>query len=593
MSGNVLLNGKQRSIGCKSISYVTQEDFFLGSLTVRETVTYSAHLRLPTTMSKNEMNEVVENTIIKMGLQECAENKIGNWLLRGISGGEKRRLSISLEILTQPHVMFLDEPTSGLDSASAFFVIQVLRNIALEGRLVVCSIHQPSSYIFDLFDDLCLLSSGETIYFGEAKTAIKFFAEAGFPCPTRTNPSDHFLRCINSDFDKIVSIRLRSKNDHEPSQSSNSQINLSTQDIKEMLTEKYMKSEYSINTRKRIREITLVNEELASDLKMTRSSWWKRLWILTKRSFVNMTRDVAYFWIRILFCILVSLGAGIMFFDIGLSAPAILARVKCYAFFYGLLLCLCVGGLPSVAEEWKVVYYERFNGHYGEGEFVFANLVSSFPFLAIMALSSGTIIHYMMKFHMGFSILWHFCINLFCCLSIMECVTMIVALLLPNFLMGMGVSSAIIMLLIMASGLYRPIPNLPSFFWRYPTSYISFTSWAVQGQLKNDMIGLEFEPLVPGDPKVKGEKVLKADLGVNLKYTKWWDLAALLLLLLCHRVVFFLVLKYKERAVLKLQRLCIKTPSNSFRRDKHGSFRRQQPLHALSSQEGLASPLPN
>lgn len=154
-------------------SYVTQEDFLLGTLSVTETLTYSAKLRLPAKFTKNEIKTVVENTIMKMGLQDCADKKIGNWHLRGISGGEKRRLSISLEILTQPHVMFLDEPTSGLDSASAFFVIEALRNIALDGRIVICSIHQPSSFVFDLFDDLCLLSSGETIYFGEANAAIK------------------------------------------------------------------------------------------------------------------------------------------------------------------------------------------------------------------------------------------------------------------------------------------------------------------------------------------------------------------------------------------------------------------------------------
>lgn len=154
-------------------SYATQEDFLLGTLTVRETLTYSAHLRLASTMTKDEINAVVENTIMKMGLQECVDHKIGNWHLRGISSGEKKRLSISLEILTEPNVIFLDEPTTGLDSAAAFFVIEVLRNIALDGRIVVCTIHQPSSYIFDLFDDLCLLSNGEIIYFGEAKIAIK------------------------------------------------------------------------------------------------------------------------------------------------------------------------------------------------------------------------------------------------------------------------------------------------------------------------------------------------------------------------------------------------------------------------------------
>ena len=154
-------------------AYVTQEDVLLGTLTVRETITYSANLRLPNTMTKGEIDDVVEATIMEMGLQECSDRVVGNWHLRGISGGEKKRLSIALEILTRPRLLFLDEPTSGLDSASAFFVIQTLRNIARDGRTVISSIHQPSSEVFALFDDLFLLSSGETVYFGDAKMAVE------------------------------------------------------------------------------------------------------------------------------------------------------------------------------------------------------------------------------------------------------------------------------------------------------------------------------------------------------------------------------------------------------------------------------------
>lgn len=152
---------------------MTQEDILLGTLTVRETLTYSANLRLPTSMTIEEVNGIVEGTIIEMGLQECADRLIGNWHLRGISGGEKKRLSIALEILTRPCLLFLDEPTSGLDSASAFFVVQTLRNIAHDGRTVIASIHQPSSEVFALFDDLFLLSGGQTVYFGAAKLAIE------------------------------------------------------------------------------------------------------------------------------------------------------------------------------------------------------------------------------------------------------------------------------------------------------------------------------------------------------------------------------------------------------------------------------------
>lgn len=145
----------------------------MGTLTVRETIKYSAQLRLPNNTKKEEANEIIETTIIEMGLEDCANNLIGNWHLRGISGGEKKRLSIALEILTKPNLLFLDEPTTGLDSASAFFVTQLLRNVAFSGKTVISSIHQPSSEVFALFDDLFLLSGGETVFFGDAKMAAE------------------------------------------------------------------------------------------------------------------------------------------------------------------------------------------------------------------------------------------------------------------------------------------------------------------------------------------------------------------------------------------------------------------------------------
>lgn len=96
-------------------AYVTQQDDLMGTLSVQETIYYSANLRLPDKMPRAEKRAVVESTIVEMGLQDCANTPIGNWHLRGLSGGERRRVSIALEILTRPRMLFLDEPTSGLD----------------------------------------------------------------------------------------------------------------------------------------------------------------------------------------------------------------------------------------------------------------------------------------------------------------------------------------------------------------------------------------------------------------------------------------------------------------------------------------------
>ena len=98
-----------------------------------------------------------------MGLTDAAETLIGNWFLKGISGGQKRRLAIGCELVTHPTLLFLDEPTSGLDAASAYFVMANIRNLAEQGRTVVTVIHQPSSEVFDLFDKLCLLSRGQVL----------------------------------------------------------------------------------------------------------------------------------------------------------------------------------------------------------------------------------------------------------------------------------------------------------------------------------------------------------------------------------------------------------------------------------------------
>ncbi|XP_042436492.1 ABC transporter G family member 12-like isoform X4 [Zingiber officinale] len=150
------------------------------TFTVRDTITYSAHLRLPAVDKREvvvvvvsevvEVVEAVEVTILEMVLQECADRLIWNWHMRGISGAEKKRLSIALEILTQLLLLFLDEPTTGLYNVVAFFMVQTLKHIAADGnKIIVSSIHQPGSKVF------CLLSGREVVFFGDAKLATQMF----------------------------------------------------------------------------------------------------------------------------------------------------------------------------------------------------------------------------------------------------------------------------------------------------------------------------------------------------------------------------------------------------------------------------------
>ncbi|CAL0334246.1 unnamed protein product [Lupinus luteus] len=547
LSRNVIMSGK---------AYVTQEDILLGTLTVRETISYSANLRLPATMTKEEINDIVEGTIMEMGLQDCADRVLGNWHLRGISGGEKKRLSIALEILTRPNLLFLDEPTSGLDSASAYFVVQTLRNIAHDGKTVISSIHQPSSEVFALFDDLFLLSGGQTIYIGAAENAV------------------------------------------EDPKSTASLMNLKTEEIKVKLIEKYRWSEYATAARARIKEISNTEGHDAESKSKSQAKWWKQLSTLTKRSFVNMCRDVGYYWIRVTIYIALSVCVGTVFFEVGTSYSAIFARGACGAFISGFMTFMSIGGFPSFIEEMKVFYKERINGHYGIAVYIMSNFLSSFPFVAMMSIATGTITYYMVKFRPEFSHLMYTCLDLIGCIAIVESSMMIIASLVPNFLMGLIIGAGYIGVMMMTAGYFRQIHDLPKIFWRYPISYINFSAWGLQGAFKNDMIGLEFDPLIPGGPKLEGEIILTTMLGMRVDYSKWWDLAAVIIILILLRVLFFFVLKFKERASPLLHSIYAKQALQCM--NKRPSFRkvppsfpskRHQSLHPMSSQEGLNSPI--
>ncbi|XVF69603.1 hypothetical protein PTKIN_Ptkin11bG0094300 [Pterospermum kingtungense] len=548
-------------------------------------------------MTTKEIDGIVEATIIEMGLQECADRLIGNWHLRGVSGGEKKRLSIALEILTRPRLLFLDEPTSGLDSASAFFVIQTLRNVGLDGRTIISSIHQPSSEVFSLFDDLFLLSNGEQVYFGEAKMAAKFFAEAGFPCPSRRNPSDHFLRCINSDFD-IVAEAL--KGSHRISEFQNTLdplTNLPTAQIKAMLVKKYRSSDYAAMARARIKEISTIEGLVVEKKYTSEAKWLKQLSILTQRSFVNMSRDAGYYWLRIAIYIALSICVGTIFFDIGTNYNAILARGACGGFISGFMTFMSIGGFPSFIEELKVFYRERRNGHYGITAYILSNFLSSFPFLTVISLITASITYYMVKFRPGISHFTYVFLDLLSSIATVESCMMMIASLVPNFMMGIIIGAGYIGVMMMTAGYFRLLPDLPKIFWRYPVSYINYGAWGLQGAYKNDMVGLEFDGFIPGGPKLKGEVVLTTMLGIRLDHSKWWDLAAVIVILVAYRILFFVILKFKERVSPLFRTLHAKRTIQhlkkrpSFRKTLAFPSKRHQVLHSLSSQEGLNSPM--
>ncbi|KAJ4714475.1 ABC transporter G family member 11-like [Melia azedarach] len=532
-TGEILINGHKKTLAFGTSAYVTQDDTLMTTLTVKEAVYYSAQLQLPDSMSRSEKKERAEMTIREMGLQDCMNTRIGGWSVRGLSGGQKRRVSICIEILTRPKLLFLDEPTSGLDSAASYHVMNRIVKLARQdGRTVIASIHQPSSEVFELFPNLCLLSSGRTVYFGPVSTAEQFFASSGFPCPSLRNPSDHYLRTINKDFDEDIEKGLGWK---------------STEEVIAILVNSYKSSKTFQEVQQHV--LSICHQKGGSlERKGSQASFVTQSLVLTKRSFVNMYRDLGYYWLRLAIYIALCLCVGTIFHDIGFTYGSIQARGSMLMFVAAFLTFMAIGGFPSFVEDMKIFERERLNGHYGVAAFVLGNTFSSVPYLLLISLIPGAIAYYLVGLQKSAEHFFYFALLLFVCMMLVESLMMIVASIVPDFLMGIITGAGIQGVMMLNGGFFRLPDDLPKPFWKYPMYYIAFHKYANQGFYKNEFEGLTFpNNQAGGPPTITGEEILRNIWQVEMGYSKWVDIAILLGMVILYRLMFLGIIKTVEK----------------------------------------------
>jgi ABC-type multidrug transport system ATPase subunit len=196
MEGDVLFNGMPRTRSImRGAAYVMQDNHHIGCFTVHQTLLYAANLRMAERYSAESKELRIKKIMDMLGLTEHENTVVGDENIRGLSGGQQKRLSIGVEIINLPDLIFLDEPTTGLDSAISYEVMAAVRNLANQNRTVICTIHQPSPRTYFLFDKLLLLAHGKVIYFGPARDVVSYFVTSpyAYKYVRGTNPADFVI----------------------------------------------------------------------------------------------------------------------------------------------------------------------------------------------------------------------------------------------------------------------------------------------------------------------------------------------------------------------------------------------------------------
>ncbi|XP_061355519.1 uncharacterized protein LOC133300048 [Gastrolobium bilobum] len=536
-TGNILINGHKQALAYGTSGYVTQDDAMLSNLTAGETLYYSAQLQFPDSMSIAEKKERAEMTLREMGLQDAINTKVGGWGAKGLSGGQKRRLSICIEILTRPRLLFLDEPTSGLDSAASYYVMRRIASLNLRDgilRTIVTSIHQPSSEVFELFHDLCLLSSGETVYFGPASDANQFFALNGFPCPTHHNPSDHYLRIINKDFEQDAEEGFGK--------------GATTEEAISILVKSYGSSQIRNKVKMEVVKIS-ESDSGAIGKKGIHAAFLTQCLVLIRRSSLQLFRDISNYWLRLSVFIVIAISIGSIFYHIGSSNESIQGRGSLLTFFISVLSFMnLIGGFSPLLEEMKVFERERLNGHYGITAFLIGNILSVVPYMLMISLIPGGIAYYLCGLHKGLENFMYFTSLLFAIMMWVESLMLVVGSVSPNYVIGMFIAGGIAGLMILTGGFYRLPNDIPKPLWKYPLYYVSFLKYAFQGSFKNEFEGLTFSIEQDGGTKtISGRQVLIESWHVEMGHSKWVDLAIMFAMIVLYRVLFLAITKSKEK----------------------------------------------
>ncbi|KAG9765708.1 putative ABC transporter, partial [Aureobasidium melanogenum] len=468
--GSVLVNGARVSAPDykKLTSFVEQEDMLVGCLTVRETFDFAARLSLPRYTLKNEEGSRVQTLIDSFGLKKQADTLIGTSIRKGISGGQKRRVSVASQLITTPSILFLDEPTSGLDSVASLQVVSLLKTYAQKHKLiVVASIHQPSAATFQLFDKLLLLSQVQTCYFGSVSKASSYFSSLGLPVPNPMNLSEHILDLTNTDYNS----------EHLEEQVS-AQCLLDIQSAWRTHTEENHCEASDFDTIASFAGSQRAGPAHDLDIPIT----------LLHRLFIKSYRDIVTYWVRVTMYMGLAVMMGTVWLRLNPVQKDIQSFVNALFFESAFLSFMAVAYVPAFLEDRAIFVKERANGLYGPLAFVVSNFLIGLPFPFLISILFAGVTYGLVGFRSDATAIFIHVMWLFLDLVAAESLVVLVASLLPNFIVALAFVAFVNGLWMAVGGFLVPTVRL-NVFWRYAFHYIDYQSYVFQGMMVNEFTG--------------------------------------------------------------------------------------------------------
>uniref|UniRef100_A0A673Z9D7 Broad substrate specificity ATP-binding cassette transporter ABCG2 n=1 Tax=Salmo trutta TaxID=8032 RepID=A0A673Z9D7_SALTR len=550
LSGEVLIDGAPQPPNFKCLSgYVVQDDVVMGTLTVRENLRFSAALRLPRSVPQKEKEARVNDLITELGLTKVADAKVGTEMIRGISGGERKRTNIGMELIIDPSVLFLDEPTTGLDASTANSVLLLLKRMANQGRTIIMSIHQPRYSIYRLFDSLTLLVSGKQVYHGSYRC-----------CIAHNNPADFFLDVINGDSTATAMNKIQG----EGTQSSNTNICPWVSEIRG--AGGLANCSYFRDTQVELERITQGKQYTTKPMSRTityNSSFFTQLHWVLGRTFRNLALNPQTSVAQLGVTIFLALIVGAIFFGVKDDQSGIQNRIGALFFITTNQCFSTLSAAELFITERKLFVHEYISGYYRVSVYFLSKILSDIITLrTIPAIIFSCVAYFMIGFKTTPAAFFIFMFTVTLVAYTATAMTMAISADQSVVAMANIFMTISFVFMMIFSGL---LVNLPSIMnWLAWLKYLSIPRYGLTALEINEFVGLKFceDPAIhttiytvvnvclvfsPSHSRCTGEQYLDY---LGIEYTTWglWENhVALAIMTLIFLVIAYLKLRFIKK----------------------------------------------